>query len=171
MKSFTFVLNVPSGKMVFADSLPGFETLGDFDVNTVEGKMKQTMAMAEIGCAHAYVGNSCPSIYRVNFKKFIVAEVGWTKKTGRKLPGPGKDVGSITTDLWWYSFADLQEFVRRSKRDPAKYQQMKVTPVSTNLPTILKPRPKTIKQASAMQQSLGLVTPSPKKTICEPTSR
>ncbi|KKL57029.1 hypothetical protein LCGC14_2239470, partial [marine sediment metagenome] len=100
-----FELNVPSGQIVATDDLrPLFDILGDYDINTDEGCRLTTLAYEQIGCAHGFVGNSCPGIYKQG-NKYIIANGGHDRD--------GEQVGSIGTDLWWYSIVDADEFKRR----------------------------------------------------------
>ncbi len=113
-------LNVPSGKMVVDDDLrPLFGIHGDFDINTMWGCRQTTEAYAEIGCAHGCVGNTCPGVYRQKDGKYIIAN-GYYKKDSCEdedhVAPPGEDVQGICTDLWWYSFVDYDEFIRRAGR-------------------------------------------------------
>lgn len=123
-----FELNVPSGSMIFSDSLPGFRIFGDFDINTKNGLIKQTMAMARIGCAHGFVGNSCPGVYRVDDKTLIVASVPFDECAGKSKNSPGEFLGTIVTDLWWYSFADGGEYERRGGIKEGDCGKIKVRP-------------------------------------------
>lgn len=105
----TFELNVPSGKMVVSDRLRKFSVLGDFNVNTLMGKIKQTKAMENIGCAHAFVGDSYPSLYKVGPDRYVIGNPGYGKRA------PGKELTEISTELWWYSITDHDEYFRRNE--------------------------------------------------------
>jgi hypothetical protein len=141
---YNFELNVPSGKMVFANDLRmWFQNHFDFNVNSDIGKLKTTESYAKVGMAHAFVGNSCPSIHQVDEVTLSIsgrayekgdsaydAEVDdWvelTKDQAEALSPLGKEVGSICTDLWWYSVVDYDDFSRRflekgSKKEFLKY--------------------------------------------------
>ena len=103
-----FELNVPSGVMVVGNDFRGhFRVLGDFDVNKPTGIRKTTEAMAAVGCAHGFVGNSCPGVYQTKLNTFIIAG------SGEKGSPRGTKVASVCTDLWWYSIVDYDEFKRR----------------------------------------------------------
>jgi hypothetical protein len=103
-----FELNVPSGTLVVGNDFRGhFRILGDFDINGLEGTRKTIAAMAAIGCAHGYVGNSCPGVYQTRPDTFIIAVPGEEEEP------VGTQVASICTDLWWYSIVDYDEFKRR----------------------------------------------------------
>lgn len=116
-------LNVPSGKLVVANDLRSIFPLpeGDsFSVNTPLGCREASHAYAANGLAHAFVGNTDPTVYK---------EEGDTYKIGRKLR-KWKPVASITTDLWWYSICDQEEFDRRCTRfsqDPKAFNHKVVS--------------------------------------------
>lgn len=106
-------LNVPSGKMVAKDDLrQWFDIYGDFNINTIVGVVKTTEHMAKIGCAHGFVGNSCPGIYQLSKSRFFIGTIG--SYHGQR----GKQIAGIDTDLWWYSIVDYDEFKRRANCEP-----------------------------------------------------
>lgn len=109
--------------MVFSDGLPGFSVLGEFDVNTPEGTIKMTRAMERIGCAYAYIGNSCPIVYRIDRKNLLVAAI----MSKRRKNKPEK-IAQIVTDLWCYGFADAAEFERRTGLKRTEYDCVTVDP-------------------------------------------
>jgi hypothetical protein len=120
-----FELNVPSGELVYADDLRhAFDILGEYDINARLGLIKKTRAMAKIGCAHAFVGNSCPTVYRNDENTLTVAYFS----DDRELSSLWEEVGSITTDLWWYSFVDAEEYKRRGGKDTDDVNRLKVKP-------------------------------------------
>lgn len=117
-----FELNVPSGKIVCRDDLrPLFDYYGDFNINTTLGTMQATLAMAKIGCAHGYVGNSCPGIYRQADDTYIIANGAYPKDSDYDdedfIAPEGERVAGICTDLWWYSLVDYDEFKKRAGKD------------------------------------------------------
>jgi hypothetical protein len=118
-----FELNVPSGIMIFSDGLPGFCYPGQYDINTNEGTIKAMLKMASIGCAEGYVGNSCPNVFQADGKNLMVAG-----KLPKGYRGNYVRVDQIVTDYWWYAFADLEEFKRRTDANPDQFRQVKVTP-------------------------------------------
>jgi hypothetical protein len=115
-------LNVPSGVMIFSDWLPGFGFLGSYE-GQENSTYKEMMKMAADGCANGYVGNSDPDVFQADGKHLLVA---------RSVPKKDKEkyteVGRIRTSAWWYAFADLDEFERRTDEDPAQFGQVAVTP-------------------------------------------
>ena len=124
-----FELNVPSGKIVATDDLrPHFEICGDYDINTDLGCRSTTLEYANIGCAHGFVGNSCPGIYKQK-NKYIIACGYYKDDACNEYVAPkGKSVGGICTDLWWYSIADFDEYVRRAKKQPPADMVIDVEP-------------------------------------------
>lgn len=120
-----FELSIPSGIMVVANDLrPAFDEDGEENrpnINYEIGCVERTLAMAAIGCAYAYVGNSCPSVYRLNEGELIIAS-GYDCE--------GEKVAHIITDLWWYSIVDGDEFERRgcSEQDYGPLKKVSVKP-------------------------------------------
>jgi hypothetical protein len=112
MKNVEFELNVPSGRMVFSGMLLGFEVEKGARTNTLEEEVEKINEVARNGCASAYIGNSCPGVYRVNDGKLIVARMRIDRNHKLKR-GPGEYLGQIVTDCDVYCFADAGEYERR----------------------------------------------------------
>lgn len=122
-------LNVPSGKLVVANDLrplfPLPEAEDEFDINTNIGCRQTAQAYAAVGLSHAFVGNTCPGVYRCKDGTFKIAnppgDERWDEKLGSYVPiepAPefdGEEVADICTDLWWYSICDYEEYQRRRK--------------------------------------------------------
>lgn len=111
-------LNVPSGKLVVANDLREWFPLpeGDeFDVNTVHGTRATTTAYANVGLSHAFVGNTCPGVYLVAPDTYNILCAAYDDDYN-SLAVKGKRVAGISTDLWWYSLCDLNEFKLRLKK-------------------------------------------------------
>lgn len=121
-----FELNVPSGKLVVDDDLRNWFPLaedGNYDINTAAGTRKCSQLYADVGLAHGFVGNTCPGIYKKKDGTYKIAsqpyDEYWDSKTGEMVPNTnlpewdGESVGTICTDLWWYSICDYEEFERR----------------------------------------------------------
>ena len=128
-----FELNIPSGNMIVGnDFRPEFDHQldhqRDFNVNTAMGCVKNTKAMEAIGCAHAFVGNSCPGVYETGKDTFIVASGGYDEKKDKAIEPEGKLVASICTDLWWYSIVDEREFKKRGCVDKYQFDRVAVRP-------------------------------------------
>ncbi len=121
-------LNVPSGKLVVANDLRRIFPLPedeDFDVNTTRGCRQTALAYAANGMAHAFVGNTCPGVYKLGDGLFKIANEPWEDAKPRPK-FEGKRVAGICTDLWWYSICDHAEFERRCKRFKQKAKDFMV---------------------------------------------
>jgi len=134
-------LNVPSGKLVVANDLRGLFPLSEDEDRTEGGVgMRLTaLAYAAIGMSHAFVGNTCPGVYRCKDGTFKIAkppsddEYDEKKKKWVKIvPAPefdGESIAGICTDLWWYSICDHAEFKKRCKRFKSKVADFDVKTV------------------------------------------
>lgn len=101
-----FELNVPSGRMVFANDLRSwFPVANRYNINEPHGLLKTSQTYAEAGMAHAFVGNSTPDIYQITNTNLFI---GYKSKKIR-----AKKLGDICTDLWWYSVADFETLKQR----------------------------------------------------------
>ncbi len=107
-------ISVPSGKLVYANDLRHIYRIPEEkgSPQSSNGALWNkiiTMGYGEAGLLHGYVGNSCPSIN----KKGDMLIIGNSSSDGNwesRDDLPGKQVGSICTDLWWYSIADKMDF-------------------------------------------------------------
>ena len=123
-------MNVPSGKIVVSNDLRRWFPLpkGESDIpsiNTTLGCRQTSQAYADTGMSHGFVGNTCPSVYKLEQDTFKIAnppgEEYYDKKAGEWLPREeqefeGEELAGICTDLWWYSLCDFEEFERRRER-------------------------------------------------------
>jgi len=120
-------LNVPSGKLVFANDLRSwFRTPADYDINSRLGCHLTTLEYGKIGMAHGFTGNTCPGIWRMPDGRILIANEPagdrWDAEKKTYIPIPeseretlgGEAVGSICTDLWWYCAVDQDELQRRA---------------------------------------------------------
>jgi len=108
-------LDIPSGEIVFADWLGNpFALNNDYNLNSLSGRVKNTLAYGKNKLFHGHVGNSCPTIFLKDGKITIASKAYENSKI------EGEEVGSVITDLWWYSLADRAEYLRRggSKKTP-----------------------------------------------------
>lgn len=122
IKAYDVLLAIPSGKIVFANDLRSLTLIDDhFDVNHTIGQVRTTKAYAEDGMAHVFVGNTCPGVYRTDEGFAVQLHNGRYDEDGDYLD-PGEDdeaedaperLGSICTDLWWYSAMDQDLFLAR----------------------------------------------------------
>lgn len=115
-KPIEIAIDIPSGRIAFADDLgfayPISEHKGS--PQNADGPLWQkiiTEGYGELGLFHGYVGNSCPSIHRHN-GVLIIGNPSYDNKNWETRDDlPGKHVGGIITDLWWYSIADYDDLV------------------------------------------------------------
>src|SRR6185436_16510539 len=131
VKEVTIELNIPSGVMVFANDLrKWFPVQFDYNVNRDAGILKTILAYEKVGMAHGFVGNTCPGVYQINNQRLSISagccdigEETWddeqqdyvpmTENKAVEITPAGNRVGSICTDLWWYSVVDYEDFKRR----------------------------------------------------------
>lgn len=128
IKSMNMELNCPSGKLVFANDLRRyFKVIGDWDINKQIGILKTFKSYEAVGMAYGFVGNSCPGVYRVDNQHLTISSsapvsfwdaeaevyVDYTEEEIATMSPAGEDVGSICTDLWWYSVVDYDDLVNR----------------------------------------------------------
>lgn len=116
---FTVDLNVPSGKIVFANDLRALTTLNDrdYDVNSTSemGRLTKDYASND-AMVHVFVGNSMPGVYRKSDGSVTVENGGYDADADYEpLPVEGLELGSICTDLWWFSAMDADVFNQRCK--------------------------------------------------------
>lgn len=124
LKPYHVLLDVPSGKIVFANDLRTLVVVeeADVSVNARLGCKQTTEAHARAGMVHISVGNTCPSVFREPDGSLVVAS--------RYIPEDDDTLsdeeyarldaaldqtrlGSICTDLWWYSAMDHDHFLGR----------------------------------------------------------
>lgn len=84
-----------------------------FDVNTDWGCRQVFMFYAKRGMAHGFVGNTCPGIYRLPDGRLTISQCRYDRDNYERVDRPGESVGSICTDLWWYSLADHDDLASR----------------------------------------------------------
>jgi hypothetical protein len=107
---------VPSGKLVAGnDFRKYFPVIGSYDINSIDGQARTTHKYIEAGLAHGFVGDNCPGIFCISDSSFVI---GTTDIKGRHPVKRSRIVGGITTDLWWYSIADYDEWIRRTGKRP-----------------------------------------------------
>ncbi|MBY3155261.1 hypothetical protein HFO56_23340 [Rhizobium laguerreae] len=104
LKAYDVLVGIPSGKIAFANDLRNLVVIADDgpSVNGLIGQKVLTQSAASAGLALVFVGNSCPS----------VVKAGEELHVGCGLPKKGR-LGTIVTDLWWYSAMDHDFFIER----------------------------------------------------------
>jgi len=117
-KPIEVAINIPSGRIAFADDLRFAYPVPDHEGSpqNANGPLWQkiiTEGYGRVGLFHGYVGNSCPSIHRHN-GILIIGNPSYDSKDYEPRDDlPGKHIGSICTDLWWYSIADYDDLAAR----------------------------------------------------------
>jgi hypothetical protein len=106
MKSYDVLLNVPSGKIVFANDLRSLVVIDRANVNTQFGKKMQTKAAASAGMVMVFTGDTSPSVVRD--LDGLKVGIGLPKK---------KRLGTISTRLWWYTAMDHDHFLSRCEAE------------------------------------------------------
>jgi len=111
-------IDIPSGQIAFADDLRFAYPISDDkgSPQNADGPLWQkiiTEGYGEVGLFHGYVGNSCPSIHHHN-DILVIGNPSHDSETWEtKDDLPGKHVGGVITDLWWYSIADFDNLAAR----------------------------------------------------------
>ena len=107
-------MNVPSGKIIIENDFRELwpEVPDYFDVNETLGLKLTTEAYGRYGMFHGFVGNSCPSVFQKG-DTFYIGNQGYDDSDEIIDPLPGKRVGGVITDLWWYCVADLDDYLAR----------------------------------------------------------
>jgi len=109
-KPIEVAIDIPSGRIAFADDLRFAYPISKHKESpqNADGPLWQkiiTEGYGEAGLFHGYVGNSCPSIHCHN-GVLIIGNPSHDKNWETRDDLPGKRVGGVCTDLWWYSIAD-----------------------------------------------------------------
>lgn len=124
MPAYSVLLNVPSGKIVFANDLRDLVDVDDPDesVNSKLGCKLTTQAYEKAGMVHISVGNTCPGVFREPDGSLTVAcryideeDPMMTDEEYQRLDAEldKTRVASICTDLWWYCAMDYDHYVAR----------------------------------------------------------
>ncbi|MBI2482962.1 hypothetical protein HYV74_02150 [Candidatus Uhrbacteria bacterium] len=113
-----FVLNVPSGVLMVGEHFrPAFQISASYDCTTPAGCVRTSHAMAEVGCASVFVGDTYPSLYRGTGGALVVG-FPWHDVTTDRSVFPADELvrGSITSEHWC-AMVDGDEFMRRGCAD------------------------------------------------------
>lgn len=132
MPVYDVLLAIPSGVIVIANDLRPLVTVDeDHDIGNKISERKYIEEYARFGMAHVYTGNSCPTIWRQGER---IAIANYTDEEdryeyeGKLLPEGeitpvaerGEDLGTVCTDLWWYSAMDRDLFLARCAEEGLK---------------------------------------------------
>lgn len=135
MPAYSVEIDIHSGKIAFANDFRRiYPVADDFYINVQAEIRRCTEAYAAQGCIHVFVGNTCPEIRQLDMTNLLIGVSGpdqkeeyneetkkWTytpfspEEIAASLL-PGEERGSICTDLWWFSAADLEDVWARAKK-------------------------------------------------------
>lgn len=115
VQDYSVKFTVPeNGKMAINDWLGDIlsEPSEDISVNSQKGKFLTTKDAESKGFVHFYVGNTCPSVFKLHDGTIIIApsyslcteESDYEEVDESKYPGAEK-IGWVCTDLWWVTMA------------------------------------------------------------------
>lgn len=100
-----------TGKIIVENDLRDFYGHKYLDNTGATGTIEVIDHYQKMGMLHGYVGNSCPSVAVSNEKGIIQIGLKYDEDYNRILPDETfENKCSITTDLWWYSIVDLEDF-------------------------------------------------------------
>lgn len=121
---YTVEIDCPSGKLLFGNDFrteydPDLKHPDDGDLmgNGAYHSWKVFQTYGAIGMGHGFVGNSCPTVWQHSKTKVGIWNIGHEPHKDDRYDGPeitpkeGKSIGSICTDLWWYSIVDLDDYI------------------------------------------------------------
>jgi hypothetical protein len=124
--AYTVEIDCPSGKLLFGNDFrqqydPDLDDPSDGELNGdgAYHSWKVFQNYGAIGMGHGYVGNTCPAVWQHNDEKVGIWNIGMKKvpdgddyDEGPEInPEEGESIGSICTDLWWYSIVDLEDYI------------------------------------------------------------
>lgn len=122
-------IDIPSGKLVCGNDFRDYYRKDrydvNFDVNEVVG-IKQTIEeYGRRGLFHGFVGNSCPGLY-LKGNRLNIVSLAYDEETDEIIEDRslGDRVGSICTDLWWYSIADYDDFISRGGKTDKRWDSV-----------------------------------------------
>ena len=125
-RGYSVEIKIPSGKIVFANDLRRFYPPIKVDVPLGQQNRAITEAYAVLNLGHAFVGNTSPGIFCVAPTQFVIGTRGPDEN-----PRQAERIGSICTDLWWYSIGDLQELMDRGYQPDFRWDTYADVPAGT----------------------------------------
>lgn len=128
-KNIKVKLQVPSKKIVILNSLKEFikeerPNKYEVSVNSTLGVIQETQFYENMNIGLLYVSNTSPNIYRGD-REIIISNLN---EENRLLKTYTK-VGSICTDLWWYTVLDYNLFKKITKNkdiDDLEYEMIDI---------------------------------------------
>ena len=126
---FSVQINVPSGKLVFGNDFRNLITLDDdHDTNQLKERIRFSKDHAGVGLVLIFVGNTCPGVYRKD-GQILIMNPDYDHETDDYKEDPTREeLGSICTDLWWFSAMDYDHFMKAQEElkndDPEDYEEV-----------------------------------------------
>ncbi len=120
--TYSVTLKVPSGRVVFADSLfhvfKDLHDTKDLDYNSAVGRETYAKRLAAHNIAYGSVIECSPNVYLdKNTNSLILASIYDEEEEGEMVPESWVDLGYIITDLWAYSITDYDTFKAAGGQD------------------------------------------------------
>lgn len=138
---WTVQINVPSGRLVMANSLHSWFPQVDTqfhkdnldptvisDISTAPGAHLYASRYADAGMLVGFTGNECPGVYRATGRndKFVVGQSAI--ESGLPIEGTEEQVASICTDFWGFSMADESRLLKARPDHPLRETVIDVPP-------------------------------------------
>lgn len=102
-------ISVPSGKLVFENYFVGANPPDDSGLMGAVSNKYDTEHYAHQNVGYGFCGNSCPGVWLKGKTNIIMGREGHDNNDKVIAPFTGyKQVGSVTTDLWAWSTADME---------------------------------------------------------------
>lgn len=136
--AFCLYLNVPSGKIAFANDLRYWygdniiDEVDNIDVNTNIGLKLYSKAYEKNGLIICFCGNTCPGIYRLGHNFLAIGNDGYNEETDEETDHPGENVGGIITDLWWWCAVDYDEMVSKMSEHELNLEKRHLTVIDVD---------------------------------------
>mgnify|MGYP007008282863 CR=1 FL=1 len=121
LRKYSASLNVPSGRIVFANDLRALVDLDPgrqyADIGTSVGTREYTGIHAEKGLILMSAGNTSPDIIQHQDGSVSVVSLAFDQNTDEFVVPVGDTiVGDISTSLWWFSAMDHDAFLAACRR-------------------------------------------------------
>jgi len=115
-KEIKIKLNIPSGKLVIANDLRNLvDGCPDYYINYDEDKVLTSLAYADLGMFHTFLGNTCPRVIQKSTTKLAILSPAYDEENYDDTELAG-EVGEICTDLWWWCGMDYNYYKQQCKK-------------------------------------------------------
>lgn len=130
---YTTNICVDSGKLIFGNDFRSLcrevEEEDHYEIEIFIQMRDLVKAYGNCNMFHTYVGNSCPGIFQHENGIITIAGIYYEDQAELEVIEQqyGKRLGSICTDLWWFSAIDEHELIRRKLRRGGHISDIEVT--------------------------------------------